>query len=121
MFEIRKTPSCMFLGFKNATQEKIVKKNKKYEIFQGVTFCFSRLHNQDFYIFYHGFGSAYLELAIRVEVKFRLSIKMRPLGAPRPPATKIWNRHSEKNSFSILLIFLYMVWILSRFKIGYVR
>ena len=89
MFEIRKTASCMFWRLKNATQEKIVKKNKKYEIFQGVTFYFSRLQNLDFYIFHHGFGSAYLELPIQVEVKFRLSIKMRPLGASRPPATKI--------------------------------
>ena len=64
MFEIRKTLSCMFWRFKNATQEKIVKKNKKYEIFQGVSFCFCRLHNSDFYIFYFGIGSAYLELAI---------------------------------------------------------
>ena len=86
--KFEKTLSCMFWRFKNATQEKIVKKNKKYEIFQGVTFCFCRLHNSDFYIFYFGIGSAYLELPIWVEVKIRLSIKMCPLGAPRPPAHK---------------------------------
>ena len=60
----------MFWRFKNATQEKIVKKNKKYEIFQGVTFCFSRWHNSYFYIFYFGIWSTYLELPIQVEVKF---------------------------------------------------
>ena len=89
MSKIPKTASCMFWRFKNATQEKIVKKNKKYEIFQGVTFCFSRLHNLDFHIFYFGIWSAYPELPLQVEVEIRLSIKMRPLGAPRPPATKI--------------------------------
>ena len=89
MSKIWKTASCMFWRFKNATQEKIVKKNKKYEIFQGVTFYFSRLQNSDFYSFYFGIGSAYPKLPIQVEVEIRLSIKMGPLGAPRPPATEI--------------------------------
>ena len=40
------------------------------------------------HIFYFGIGSAYPELPIQVEVEIRLSIKMRPLGAPRPPATE---------------------------------
>ena len=39
--------------------------------------------------FYFGIGSAYPELPIQVEVENRLSIKICPLGAPRPPATKI--------------------------------
>ena len=42
--------------------------------------------NVDFLIFYFGIGSAYPELPIQVEVKFRLFIKMGALGAPRPPA-----------------------------------
>ena len=95
MFEIRKTLSCMFWRFKNATQEKILKKNKKYEIFQGVTFCFSWLQNSDFYIFYFGIWSAYPELSIQVEVEIRLSIKMRPLGAPMPPAASDPNFESS--------------------------
>ena len=106
MFEIRKTRSCMFWRFKNATQEKILKKNKKYEIFQGVTFCFSRLQNQDFHIFYFGIGSAYLELPIQVEVEFWLSVKMRPLGAPRPPATQIstWDSTVMQHSVVFWLV-----------------
>ena len=91
MSKIPKTASCMFWRFKNATQEKIVKKNKKYEIFQGVTFYFSRLQNSDFYIFYFGIGSAYPKLPIQVEVEIWLSIKMGPLGAAMAPSDSNFN------------------------------
>jgi hypothetical protein len=90
---------------------KNTKKNKKYEIFQGVTFCFSWLHNSNFYIFYFGIWSAYPELPIQVEVEFRLSIKMRPLGAPRPPAKKISS--PDMTRFPAVLRLLYRI-ILSR-------
>ena len=57
--------------------------------FRGSHFVLVGWHNLDFSIFYFGIGSAYLELPIGAEVEIRLSIKMCPLGAPRPPATKI--------------------------------
>ena len=67
--------------------------------FRGSHFVLVGWDNVDFYIFYFGIGSAYPELPIQVEVKIRLSIKMRALWAPRPPATKIGNRHSKKKQF----------------------
>ena len=58
--------------------------------FRGSHFVLVGWDSVDFCIFYYGIGSAHLELPIQVEVEIRLSITMRPLGAPRPPATKIF-------------------------------
>ena len=57
--------------------------------FRGSHFVLVGWYHLDFSIFYYGIKNAYLELPIQVEVEIRLSIKMCPLGAPRPPATKI--------------------------------
>ena len=113
---------CVCSGGSKMLLRKKYKKNLKImRFFRGSHFILVGWHNMDFCIFYHGIASAYPELPIQVEIEIRLSIKMRPLGAPRPPATKTLSRRSKKNRFSILLIFLYMVWIFSSSNIGYVR
>ena len=76
-------------GSKIVPRKKYLKKIKILRFFRGSHFVLVGRYNLDFSIFYHGIGSTYLELLIRVVVKIRLSIKMRPLGAPGPPATKI--------------------------------
>ena len=57
--------------------------------FWGSHFVLVGWEKGNFCIFYFGIGSAYPGLPIQVEVEIQLSIKMGPLGAPRPPATKI--------------------------------
>ena len=105
---------------KMLAREKYLKKIKNMRFFRGSHFVFGGWWNVDFSIFYFGFGSAYLKLPIQVEVEFWLSITMRPLGAPRPPATIISSRHSAKNSSSIFFIFLCVVRDITCYNIGYV-
>ena len=122
MFEIWKMLMRMFWRFKNAIQEKIKKKFKKYEIFQGVTFYFSPVGTIWICVFFITESRAHTQsYPFKSRSKFGYLSKCARWGPPRPPATKIWNRHSKKNRFSILLIFSYMVWILSSSNIGYVR
>ena len=73
--------------------------------FRGSHFVFGGWWNVDFFIFFFGIRSVYPDLPIEVEVEFLLSITMCPLGAPRPPATKISSRFCVKNSLSIFFIF----------------
>ena len=97
----------MFWRFKNATQEKIVKKNKKYEIFQGVTFCFSWLQNSEFYIFYSGIWSAYPKLAIQSRGRNSTIYQDAPAGGPDAPSDQNFRVRiirGSKNSFSIFLM-----------------
>ena len=86
-FEKRQRASCE--GLKMLLRKKYLKKIKNRRFFWGSHFVLVGWDSVDFCFFYYGIGSAYPELPVQVEVEIWLSIKMCPLGAPRPPATEI--------------------------------